>query len=40
LLISATSLGKDFGNNWGNFGFYTYVLLNKNTTPKQYVRQV
>ena len=40
LLISATSLGKDFGNNWGNFGFYTYVLLNKNTTPKTFEKKL
>ncbi len=39
-LISATSLGKDFGNGWGNFGFYTYVLLNKNTTPKTFERKM
>lgn len=35
-LISVSSLGKDFGNNWGSFGFYTYALLNKNTDPKTF----
>ncbi|WP_428654452.1 ABC transporter permease [Runella sp.] len=39
-LISAASLGKDFGNNWGNFGFYTYALLNKNANPKAFEKKL
>ncbi len=31
-LISASTLQKDFGNNWGNFNIYTYVLLGPNTS--------
>jgi len=31
VLISANTLPKDFANNWGGFGFYTYVLLKPNT---------
>ncbi|MCW3118970.1 MAG: FtsX-like permease family protein [Chitinophagaceae bacterium] len=31
VLISASTLPKDFANNWGGFGFYTYVLLRPNT---------
>ncbi len=29
-LISRSSLPADFANNWGGFGFYTYVLLKPN----------
>ncbi len=39
-LIPASSLGKDFSNSWGNFGFYTYVLLNKNTDPKAFEKKL
>jgi putative ABC transport system permease protein len=39
-LISASSLGKDFSNSWGNFGFYTYILLNKNTDPKAFEKKL
>jgi putative ABC transport system permease protein len=31
VLISASSLPKDFANNWGGFGFFTYVLLRPNS---------
>jgi len=31
LLLSRNTLPKDFANNWGSFGFYTYVLLKPNT---------
>ena len=31
VLISRSSLPADFANNWGSFGFYTYVLLKPNT---------
>src|SRR5579862_3139016 len=30
ILVSVSSLPKDFANNWGGFGFYTYVLLKPN----------
>ncbi|NBB19898.1 FtsX-like permease family protein [Runella sp. CRIBMP] len=39
-LISASSLGKDFGNNWGNFGFYTYALLTKNSDYKSFEKKL
>ncbi len=29
-LISVSTLPKDFSNNWGSFGYYTYVLLHPN----------
>jgi putative ABC transport system permease protein len=31
ILISVSSLPKDFADNWGGFSFYTYVLLKPNT---------
>jgi len=33
VLLSRSSLPADYGNNWGNFGYYTYVLLKPNTNP-------
>jgi putative ABC transport system permease protein len=33
ILVSFTTLPKDFGNDWGNFFMYTYVLLKPNTSP-------
>jgi putative ABC transport system permease protein len=30
-LISVNTLPRDFANNWGAFGFYTYILLKPNT---------
>lgn len=39
-LISASSLGKDFGNNWGNFGYYTYALLSKSTDYKAFEKKL
>ncbi|MXV51456.1 FtsX-like permease family protein [Pedobacter sp. HMF7647] len=32
-LISISTLPKDFDQNWGNFGIYTYVLLKPNVSP-------
>ena len=32
-LISISSFPKDFGNSWGGFGPYSYVLLKPNTNP-------
>jgi putative ABC transport system permease protein len=31
ILLSASTLPKDFNNNWGSFGIYTYVQLNPHT---------
>ena len=30
ILLSASTLGKDFDQNWGGFNIYTYVLLKPN----------
>ena len=30
-LLSVSTLPKDFANNWGGFGFYSYVLLKPHT---------
>ncbi len=32
-LVSTATLPRDFGNSWGNFGFYTYVLTKPNVQP-------
>lgn len=32
-VVSISTLPKDFANNWGSFGFNTYVLLKPNTNP-------
>lgn len=40
ILISATTLPKDFGNNWGNFNYYTYVLLKPNVTPASFEKKL
>jgi putative ABC transport system permease protein len=39
-LISNSSLPKDFANNWGGFGFFTYVLLKPNTDPKAFEKKL
>ncbi len=39
-LMSVASLGKNFGTSWGNFGFYTYVLLNKNVDVKAFEKKL
>ncbi|MFN8346346.1 MAG: ABC transporter permease [Spirosomataceae bacterium] len=39
-LISASTLSKNFADNWGNFGFYTYVLLNPNTNTKAFEKKL
>jgi len=33
VLISSTTLPKDFAKNWGGFFLFTYVLLKPNTNP-------
>src|SRR5690606_31651834 len=32
ILVSRSSLPADFANNWGNFDYFTYVLLRPGTT--------
>ncbi|HRP54863.1 ABC transporter permease [Agriterribacter sp.] len=32
ILVSRSSLPADFANNWGNFDYFTYVLLKRGTT--------
>jgi putative ABC transport system permease protein len=39
-LISASTLPKDFANNWGGFGFYTYVLLRPNTDARAFEKKL
>ena len=40
MLISASTLAKDFANSWGAFGFYTYVLLRPNTDPAAFEKKL
>ena len=40
MLISRSSLPKDFANSWGNFGFYTYVLLKPNTSAAGFQKKL
>lgn len=35
-LISRSTLPREFANNWGSFGFYTYVLLRPNVSAEQF----
>ena len=39
-LISRSSLPSDFANNWGGFGFYTYVLLRPNTNAAAFEKKL
>ncbi|HTS44383.1 MAG TPA: ABC transporter permease [Puia sp.] len=40
VLISASSLPKDFADSWGGFGFYTYVLLKPNTNVSAFQKKL
>ena len=40
ILISSTTLPKDFQNNWGGFNNYTYVLLKPGTNPEQLTKKL
>jgi len=40
ILVSASSLPKDFANNWGGFGFYTYVLLKPNANAAGFEKKL
>ncbi len=39
-LISTSSLPKDFANNWGGFGFFTYVLLRPGTNVQAFEKKL
>lgn len=39
-LISRSSLPADFANNWGGFGFYTYVLLKPNVDAAAFQKKL
>lgn len=40
ILISRSSLPANYANSWGNFGFYTYVLLKPNTTAASFEKKM
>lgn len=40
VLLSRSSLPADFANNWGSFGFFTYVLLKPNTNPLTFEKKL
>lgn len=40
MLLSVSTLPKDFGNNWGGFGFYNYVLLKPHTSPEAFEKKL
>jgi putative ABC transport system permease protein len=40
MLLSASTLPKDFSNSWGSFGFYNYVLLRPNTTAAAFEKKL
>ncbi|MEO5592813.1 MAG: ABC transporter permease, partial [Chitinophagaceae bacterium] len=40
ILVSRNTLPPDFGNNWGSFGFNTYVLLKPNTSPVAFEKKL
>ena len=40
VLISRSSLPADFANNWGGFGFFTYVLLKPNTSAALFEKKM
>jgi putative ABC transport system permease protein len=40
IVISRSSLPADFANNWGGFGFYTYVLLKPNTSATSFEKKL
>src|SRR6516225_7644609 len=39
-LISRSSLPADFANNWGGFGFYSYVLLKPNVNVAAFEKKL
>ncbi len=40
VLVSISSLPKDFGDGWGNFGFYNYVLLKPHTSAAAFEKKL
>ncbi|SRR5579871_448 len=40
VLISASSLPKDFANSWGGFGVYTYALLKPNSNAAAFEKKL
>ncbi len=40
VVISRSSLPADYANNWGGFGFYTYVLLKPNTSAAAFEKKM
>jgi putative ABC transport system permease protein len=40
VLVSESSLPKNFANNWGGFGFYCYVLLKPNTDAAAFQKKL
>ena len=40
ILISISSLPKDFGNSWGQFGFFNYVLLRPNVNAASFEKKL
>jgi len=40
VLISTSTFGKDYQNNWGGFNIYTYALLKPNTDPQVFQQKL
>lgn len=40
ILVSRSTLPADFGDNWGSFDFYTYVLLKPGTTAAAFDKKM
>jgi putative ABC transport system permease protein len=40
ILLSASTLGKDFDQNWGGFNIYTYVLLKPNVDAAAFEKKL
>src|SRR6185295_10145835 len=40
VLLSRSTLPADYANNWGGFGFFTYVLLKPNTNPVAFEKKL
>jgi putative ABC transport system permease protein len=40
ILLSVSTLPKDFANNWGGFGFYNYVLLKPHTSAAAFEKKL
>ncbi|CAN5367219.1 ABC transporter permease [soil metagenome] len=39
-VMSVSTLPKDFANNWGSFGFYSYALLKQHTDPVSFEKKL